>query len=186
MSVKTLMTAKDLWEMPEVPGKRFELVRGELVEMPGAGGVRTVVARLLFRLLDVFVTERALGEVFQDGFGYEILHDPDVVRVPDVSFVSRERVPADGIPVGFWPFAPDLAVKVVSPSDRAEDVNAKVLEYLEGGVRLVRILWPRTRTVTVFGAGGSVQLLGPEDDLEGGEVLPGFRVRVGDLFPTAA
>jgi Uma2 family endonuclease len=182
VSVTTILTAEDLWAMPEVSGKRYELVRGELVEVPGAGGVHTFVARLLFRLLDGFVVPRGLGEVIQDGLGYIVLRDPDVVRVPDLSFVSAERVPKDGLPIAYWPVAPDLAVEVVSPNDRAEDVHKKVLEYLEGGSRLVWVLWSDTRSVTAHAADGSIVELGPDDELEGGDVLPGFRVIVGDLF----
>lgn len=182
MSVTTLMTAEDLWAMPEVPGKRFELVRGELVEMPGAGGVHTVISRLLFRLLDAFVLEHGLGEVFPGGLGYLIMRDPDIVRVPDLSFVSPARIPAGGPPIAYWPMAPDLAIEIVSPGDRVEDVHAKVRDYLEGGTRLVWVLWPATRTVTVHPADGSVRELGPDDDLDGDDVLPGFRVRVGTLF----
>jgi Uma2 family endonuclease len=182
MVTKTLMTAEDLWAMPEVPGKRFELVRGELVEVSGAGGVHSFVARLLFRLLDTFVLSRGLGEVIQDGLGYIVLHDPDIVRIPDLSFVSAGRVPKEGLPVAYWPVAPDLAVEVVSPNDRAEDVHKKILEYLEGGTRLVWVLWPDTRSVTAHAADGSIRELGPDDELDGGDVLSGFRVRVGDLF----
>lgn len=182
MSATTLMTAEDLWAMPEVPGKRFELVRGELVEMPGAGGIHAVIARLLFRLLDAFVIERQLGEVFQDGLGYVILRDPDIVRVPDVSFVSPARIPPGGTPLAYWPMAPDVAIEIVSPSDRAEDVHAKVLEYLKGGTRLVWVFWPGTQTVTVHAEDGTIRELGPADELDGGDVLPGFRVRVAMLF----
>lgn len=181
MSVKTRMSAEQLWEMPEVPGKQFELVRGELVEMPGAGAVHTVIARLVFRLLDGFVVANGIGEVFQDGLSYILQRDPDIVRTPDVSFVAGERVPADW-PAGFLPLAPDLAVEVVSPYDRAEDVHAKTRDYLEGGTRLVWVLWPSTSTVSVRGADGMARELGPDDELDGGDVLPGFRVRVGDLF----
>lgn len=169
--------------MPEVPGKRFELVRGELIEVPGAGGVHSVIAKLLFRLLDAFVLGRGLGEVFPDGLGYVVRRDPDIVRVPDVSFVSPARTPPEGIPAAYWPIAPDLAVEVVSPGDRVVDVLSKVGEYLEGGSRLVWVLWPSTRRVGVHRADGSGLELGPDDELDGEDVVPGFRVRVGDLFP---
>ena len=182
MSVKTLMTAEDLWAMPEVPGKRFELVRGELVEVPGAGGVHGMIVGLIYRLLWAVAHERRLGHVAPDGVSYVVSHDPDVVRVPDVSFVRRERIPADGIPVGYWPFAPDLAIEVVSPNDRAETLRIKVREYLDGGARVVWIAWPDTRSVDVHPVDGPVVELGPDDELDGGDVVPGFRVRVGDLF----
>ena len=182
MSVKTVMTADDLWAMPEEFGKRFELVRGELVEVPGAGVVHGLIVKLVVRLLDLLVEPRRLGFVLGDGVGFVVLHDPDVVRIPDVAFVSRERVPTDGVPAGFFPTAPDLAVEVVSPTDQPAKVHAKVLEYLQGGTRLVWVLWPEERRATVYFADGVIRDLGPDQDIDGGDVLPGFRVRVGDLF----
>jgi Uma2 family endonuclease len=78
--------------------------------------------------------------------------------------------------------APDLAVEVVSPNDRANDVQEKVGEYLAAGTRLVWVLWPRSRSVSVHAGRGVTHELGPDEELDGGEVLPGFRVRVANLF----
>lgn len=182
MSVKQLITIEDLWEMPEKPGVRFELVDGELVEVPGAGAVHTMIMVTLFKLLSECSQRHQYGIVFPDGLGYILSPHPGRLRIPDVSFVSRDRIPSTGIPEGFWPGAPDLAVEIVSPNDRAEDVHAKVGEYLEAGARAVWVLWPRERSVTVYGAAGSVNELGPDDELDGGDVLPGFSVRVDKLF----
>ena len=178
---KRLMTAEELWELPEAPGKRFELVRGELVEVPGAGYPHAELVMALLLLLHPFVAGRGLGRVFGDGLGYIIKRGPDLVRIPDVSFISRERIPEEGIQ-GFVPFAPDLAVEIVSPGDRAEDVHEKAREYLAGGVQLVWVLWPRSRSISVHEPGGVTRELGPDDELDGGAVLPGFRVRVAELF----
>ena len=186
MAVKQLLTAEQLWDMPETPGKRFELVRGELVEVPGAGAQHGLIAGKFYRLLFSFVGTMDLGLVYGDGVGYIIGRDPDVVRIPDASFVSRGRIPESGVPKGYWPFAPDLAVEVVSPGDTATELRAKVREYLEGGARLVLVLWPDDRAVTAYPAGGDPRELGPDDELDGGEVLPGFRVRVADLFEIGA
>ncbi len=179
---KRLMTAEELWGLPERPGVRYELVEGELVEVPGAGGVHAELVMNLLLLLHPFVSGRDLGRVYADGLSYIIKRGPDLVRVPDVSFVSRERIPAGGIPVGFWPGAPDLAVEIVSPNDRAEDVREKVREYLAGGVRLVWVLWPSSRSVSVHAPGAPTRELRPDDELDGGELLPGFRVPVAELF----
>ncbi len=115
---------------------------GELVEVPPAGALHGLIVRVFLRLLDPFVLARDLGEVFGDGVGYIIRRDPDVVRIPDASFVSRARIPAGGVPRGFWPFAPDLAVEIVSPGDSATELRAKVREYLDAGTRLVWVVWP--------------------------------------------
>lgn len=182
MSVKQLLTAEDVWEMPEVPGKQFELVDGELVEVPGVGALHGLIAALIYKLLDTFVLGRDLGLVFGDNTSYILRRGPDRVRIPDVSFISWDRVPEGGVPEGYWPVAPDLAVEIVSPGDRADDVHDKVREYLEAGTRLVWILWPKHRAVTVREPGGVIRELGPDDELDGGDVLPGFRAHVGELF----
>lgn len=182
MTVKQRLTAEQLWALPEVPGKRYELVEGELVEVPGAGGVHGLLVKVLLRLLDAFVLPRGLGEVFADGVGYVIARDPDVVRIPDVSFIAQARLPGGGVPEGFIPGAPDLAVEIVSPGDRAEEVYGKVREYLDAGARLVWVVWPRYRTVTAYTPDGQSRELREDDGLDGGAVLPGFRARVGDLF----
>lgn len=185
MTVKQRMTAEELWEMPEIPGKRFELVRGELVELPGAGGAHGFLALWIGALLLRFAMEHDLGVVCGDSTSYVLQHDPDVVRIPDVSFVAKARVPETGVPTGYWPFAPDLAVEIVSPTDRAEDVHAKVLEYLEAGTRLVWVLWPRDRRVTVYPSAAAGYELGPDDVLDGGDVLPGFQYRVSEMCGVA-
>lgn len=190
MSVKQLLTAEDLWAMPEVPGKRFELVDGELVEVPAAGVLHNLIAALLYELIRNFVRERKLGLVFTDGLGYIIGRRPDRTRIPDASFVSRSRIPAGDLPRGFWELAPDLAAEIVSPNDTARELHAKaclraqrkVLAYLEAGARLVWVVWPDERAVTAYAAGGGYREYGPDDELDGGEVLPGFQVRVAALF----
>ncbi len=136
------------------------------------------VGALLLR----FAMEHDLGVVCGDSTSYVLQYDPDVVRIPDVSFVAKARVPETGVPAGFWPFAPDLAVEIVSPTDLAEDVHGKVLEYLEAGARLVWVLWPRDRRVTVYTSAAAGYELGPDDVLDGGDVLPGFEAEVSGLF----
>lgn len=138
--------------------------------------------KLILRLLDPFVLAHGLGEVFADGVGYILARGPDLVRIPDVSFIARERLPAGVVPEGFIPGAPDLAVEIVSPGDRAEEIYGKVREYLGAGTRLVWVVWPRYRAVTAYTPDGQVRELGQDDELDGGDVLPGFQARVAELF----
>ena len=181
MSVKQLMTAEDVWELPERAGVMYELIDGELREVPGAGALHGVIALMLIELLHGFVRQQNLGLVLPDGVGYVLRRDPDQLRIPDVSFVSWNDVPEEGVPEGFWQRPPTLAVEIISPQDRAAEVNDKVREYLAAGTRLVWVLWPQQTSVTVYDADGQREL-GSDDQLDGGDVLPGFRARVGDLF----
>ena len=182
MALKQLVTAEELWEMPEAPGKRHELVDGEVVEVPGAGELHMAIVILLFKLLDRFVEEHDLGLVRPDGLAYVLRRDPDQVRIPDVSFVAWQSVPDGEISDAFWEGAPTLAVEVVSPNDRADDIHARVQDYLEAGSRQVWVLWPRRQSVSVYAQGADTRELGPDALLDGRDVLPGFQVRVADLF----
>ncbi len=183
MSVKQKsVTADKLWEMPNPLDKRFELIDGEVVEVSPAGGVHMRIVARLVNVLEGFVEQHDLGLVTGDGLGFILRRDPDLVRVPDVSFVPWEHVPDEGIPVRFWEGPPTLAVEVVSPDDRATEIRAKVQHYLEAGARLVWILWPDQQAVTIYASDGAVRELGPEEQLDGDDVLPGFVTRVGALF----
>jgi Uma2 family endonuclease len=181
MSVKQLMTAEDVLEMPEKPGFTFELIDGELREVPGAGALHNLVALMILKLVQGFVEQRDLGIVFSDGLGFVLRRDPDQLRIPDVSFVAWDQVPDDGIPEGFWEGAPVLAVEVISPHDRASDIHDRVRDYLDAGTRVVWVFWPRQTSVTVYDRDGQREL-GADHQLGGGDALPGFTARVGDLF----
>lgn len=115
--------------------------------------------------------------------------DPDTVRAPDVSFVSRERLEEIGETDGYWPAAPDLVVEVMSPNDRYADVEAryadveaKVLEWLDAGMRMVIVVNPRTRSVRVHRSPSDVVDLTVDDVIEGGDVVPGWRLPVSRVF----
>lgn len=182
MVVKQLVTAEELWEMPDVPGKGHELVDGEVVEVPGAGALHAMIAFALARLLEDFVRQHDLGLVMPDGLAYVLRRHPDQVRTPDLSFVSWDLVPEVGIPEGFWEGAPTLAVEVVSPDDLAEELRERVMDYLEAGSRQVWVLWPRQQSVSVYAPGADARELGPDALLDGRDMLPGFEVRVAGLF----
>jgi Uma2 family endonuclease len=179
-----LLTAEEYVNLPDDPGTRYELVRGELVEVGFATAAHGWIVRMIFRLLDGFVEREGLGQVFRDGVGFIVARSPDTVRGPDVSFVAAERVLSVGIPTGNWPFAPDLAVEVVSPGDRRAKLREKIRDYLDGGSRLVWVVWPTTPSVSVHSPDGLVRTLDAEDELDGGDMIPGFRIRVAELFPS--
>ena len=107
---------------------------------------------------------------------------PATYYEPDVSFIADEYIPAEGLSVGTWPNAPDLAVEVVSPSERTRDVDDKVQDYLASGTLLVWVFWPDTQTITVHAPDAELRTLTAADSFDGGNVLPEFVVPVADLF----
>jgi Uma2 family endonuclease len=111
---------------------------------------------------------------------------PNKVRRPDVSFLPKSQIGTDFFEDGYAYVPPALAVEVVSPNDLAEDLQLKLKEYLAAGVRLVWIIYPISRTARAVGLDGSNADLGLEDNLNGGDVLPGFACRLGDLIPAEA
>jgi Uma2 family endonuclease len=104
------------------------------------------------------------------------------VRAPDLAFVCRERLPPENQPRGFWEIAPDLVVEVVSPNDTRAEIQLKVREWIEAGVRLVWVVYPDSRTVEVIRTLLDREELTADDTLDGGDVLPGFSCAVAELF----
>jgi Uma2 family endonuclease len=175
------MTADDLWRKPD-DGLRHELVRGELTTMAPAGGQHGRIAMAVGSTLMAHVRAKKLGAVLAGGTGFVIARDPDTVRAPDVAFISKEHVPAGGLPDGFIPFAPDIAVEVLSPSDAQLDVEEKIEQWLQAGTALVWVINPRGRKVTVHRTGHDPRVLRESDLLSGEDVCPGFSVKVSELF----
>lgn len=172
----------DFEELPEEPGYRLELVRGRLVREPRPAPLHArVLSELVHALVD-WAKDSGEGVVLTDA-GFVLAEDPVTVRVPDVSFVSRERIPPDDpYDRGLWPMAPDLAAEVLSPSNLATEIQQKVLEYFEAGARTAWIVDPRLRTVTVCVSATEARLLIGGAELDGGAVLPGFRLPLASLF----
>lgn len=181
MATTKLMSADDLWQLDDEPG-RFDLIRGELIRMPPPGYRHGIVGMRIARSIGNFVHERDLGEVPAAETGFLLARDPDVVLAPDVAFVRFDRLPPDDEQDGYLALAPDLVVEIVSPSDRSRQVSDKVMEYLDAGVPLVWVVEPRRKIVTVYTADRRAQILTAGDELEGGDVLPGFGLPVAEIF----
>ncbi len=182
MSVNTrTMTADEFLNMPD-DGMLHELIRGEVTTMPLPGGRHGEIALEIGRLIGNHVKAHRLGKTYAAETGFLIERGPDTVRGPDVSFVRQERLVEITNPDKHVPFAPDLAVEVVSPSDRSAEVAEKVEAWLATGARMVWVVEPRYRTMTIHVAGLENRTLTAEDTLQGGEILPGFTCKVSDFF----
>lgn len=177
------ITAEDLFlMMHDDTGKRYELVRGELQEMPPAGGYHGNVAFTIASIIGAHIRGKDLGEGFTAETGFITGREPDSVRAPDVAFVSKERLAGERAPDGFVQTAPDLAVEVVSPNDSAAAIHEKVGEYFDAGTRLVWVVYPGTRSVSVHRSSFESTTLNEGDSLDGEPVFEDFRVPVSDLF----
>ncbi len=163
--------------LPENADRRFELINGEITEAP-SNPYSSEVASLIIRFLGNFVYPRRLGRITGEQGGYIVA---GVRLAPDAAFVSRARQAA--LPkLGYNPIAPDLAVEVVSPSDKEKDIETKLKLYLAAGV-LVWMVYPERQQVDVYAPGQLKRIMGIDDTLDGGEVLPGFTLPVREIFP---
>jgi Uma2 family endonuclease len=173
---------------PKLPD-RYEVVNGEIVELLPMSGFASEVANQIRDELSAHCRSSRLGRTRNDMlFRVPLPTDQSRNRRPDVAFISFDRWPADrplpyrGNPIDA---VPELVVEVASPTDEAEDLIAKAHEYLEAGARLVWLVYPRSRVVHAYESPTAVRVFTAADELDGGPVLPGFRVSMAQLFPRA-
>jgi len=160
-------------------GHKAELVNGE-VKMSPAGLRHERIDANLIMLIGAFLKQQPLGHIYGSSAGYTLPSGD--VRSPDVSFVALARLPSGRDPDDYADFPPDLAVEILSPHDRARELNDKVAEYFEFGVQLMWVIDPKRQTVTVYRSWTEARTLRPDETLDGGDVLPGFACRVGEIF----
>jgi len=160
---------------------RCELINGVLRQMTPAGFSHGYITGNVMGPLQQYVKLKKLGRVCAAETGFILSHDPDTVRAPDVAFVRSDRVGPS--PRGYYPGPPDLAVEVVSPDDRVQEVEDKATAWLEAGTGVVWVVWPNTRTVSVHRPGsGPPTTLSNGDSLSGDQIVPGFEIPVADIF----
>ena len=176
----TTMTADDLLAMPD-DGFRYELVRGELRKMSPPGWFHGKYELAIGSSLRVFARANRLGDAATET-GFRLADDH--VRAPDAAFVRKERVEAMGSAYtpGFFPGPPDLAVEVISPSDRYRNVDEKIADWLAAGTLAVIVVNPRNRTVGIHRPQAEVIVLNEGDILEVQDVVPGWRMPVREIF----
>ncbi|MGL6096169.1 MAG: Uma2 family endonuclease [Fimbriiglobus sp.] len=162
----------------------YELIDGRLEEKE-MGSEASWIQNGLGSLLHVYVTAHKLGYVFDSEGSYACFpQKPGRVRKPDVSFVRYGRFDGERIPEGSITIPPDLVVEVVSPQEKAYKLDQKIMDFESVAVPLIWVVYPNRRGVQVRSA-GNIRELTAADDLTGDPVLPGFRVKIADLFPPA-
>jgi Uma2 family endonuclease len=175
------VTADELLAMPD-DGYRYELVKGELRRMAPTGDEHGDITMELAGALYRHVKTERLGKVYAAETGFKLESDPDTVRAPDIAFVTQEKFERTGRLTGFRAGAPDLAVEVLSPSDRVSRVEGKVAQWLAGGARMVWVVSPKLHTVTVYCSLTDIVTLTAKDTLDGADVVPGFQINVAEIF----
>ena len=178
-TAKKSLTADDLLAMPD-DGKRRELIRGELFEMPPAGDNHGFVGAEFTVTVGAFVRHNRLGTSRMAETGFQLA--PGTVLAPDYAFISYERMASPPRARGYAQAVPDLVVEVFSPNDRHPPTERKVRLWLEAGVRLVIVAYPATQEVYIHRDDGTVQRFGIGDTLTCEPVLPGFACPVADIF----
>jgi Uma2 family endonuclease len=173
MSVASVIVSDDML---------YEVVDGEIREK--TVGVREIeIATLLIEFLAPFVRAHRMGKVFAEMI-FRIDMAKDLQRRPDVAFVSHSKWPANrrAPKVSVWDLVPDLAIEVVSPTNSAADVQQKIHEYFDAGVSKVWVVYPEQKNIYIYASPTKIQVLQLGDELDGGDLLPGFKLPLSALF----
>jgi Uma2 family endonuclease len=173
-----LYTADDVWQL-SMHGAHYELLDGELFLMAPTKFTHGKITNWIAYQLTAFGVPRKLGAVFAAETGFAL--SDSVVLAPDVSYLSKRRLPVDESK-GFAHVAPDLAVEVVSDGNSQPEMQQKIEAYFSAGTHLIWVVYPRSRTIYVYTAADKVTILKGDADLDGGDVLPGFALKVSSIF----
>lgn len=170
-------------ETPEYADRIVELVEGEIADMPLPNPIHAAILGNLSAPIFMYVKQNGLGRVLVGDAPFILERNPegrDTLRGLDIAYISKERLPGR-LPQRPLHLAPDLAVEIISPSNRAEDIEKKIEQLLDAGTTLIWIVYPDLRSVAVHTDDGRRKLKG-SDLLTGGEVLEGFEITVSDIF----
>lgn len=188
MSTTThLMSAEELAAMPNSEHGNdylYELIEGELKKMSPTKPMHGIVTARLTVVVGQHVEAEDLGEVFGAETGFLVKSNPDTVLATDLAFVTHERLETIENIEKFVPFAPDLAVEVLSPSNTIDEIDGKIDAYFAAGTRLVWVANHKRRTLRVYRSPNDIRILSETDTLDGGDVLPGFTYELKRLFTT--
>ena len=186
MAIGTIPTTASVADAPEPEGL-YEVVEGRIVEKPPMGALEVWIAARLVEALVLFVGAGQQGRVVPEML-FVLDRERGRNRRPDVAYVSNARWPMSRRPPrsAAWDVIPDLAVEIISPNNLADDDMEKLDEYFRSGVGLVWIIYPGQSRVYVYDSPTSVRILQRDDELDGGAVLPGFRLGLSAIFEDEA
>lgn len=179
--VEQLITVEEFYEKA-AEGFRGELVRGELKETMPTSILHGIIAGRIAGLLAFFLMQNRFGEVLTAEAGFKLFVNERTVRVPDVAFLSNEKLAEIEDFSKFFNGTPDLAVEVISPSESYDEVQGKLEDYLAAGVKMVWIVRPKQKSVTVYNSLFDFKTFYEDEELNGGDVLPNFKCRLQDIF----
>ncbi len=165
-------------DTPENKERLFELINGEFVEKMPTSFLSSWIATRMVYLISAYLQERPIGYVVGADGTFQMTNGD--ILIPDVAFVTHERMPTLPERIALTP--PDLAVEVMSHTDKIKDLRLKAQRYLDHGTRLVWLVFPHTQTVEIYDGDADVLTLTPADTLTGGSLLPDFSLPVADLF----
>lgn len=179
---KILLTGDDLLNMSEEATEGYELIEGELVKMVPTGLEHGNVENGAAFQLTLFNKQHKLGRILTGEIGFYIHGHDRTVRAADVVFISYEHLPKDASFEGYSHIAPDLVVEVISPGNTAAEMEQKIREWFEFGVRLVWVIYPKTQRVHVYTTSDKPTILDADAHIDGGDVLPGFSIPIATFF----
>jgi Uma2 family endonuclease len=183
MAMTRTYTADEVFDLED--DERHELIDGELFTLPGSGGRASAIGLRIGRLIGNYLEDHPSGYVLGADGSFVVTHHPETMFSPDASYITFNRLPGGVLPEKFIPTWPDLAIEVLSPSDRRIEAERKVQRYLAAGTPLVWLIDPKSETVMVYRRSGSSQQLARGQTLSGEDVLPGFEVSVDRIFNLA-
>jgi Uma2 family endonuclease len=185
-------TVEEFWELcqrPEYADMHLELIEGVLYAMTPTGGLHSLICQLLSVYMSNYVLQHQLGYVTAAETGFILnqgSEESPLVLAPDIAFVAKARMPMPP-PKGFFNFAPDLAVEVISPGNTLSEMRRKTESYLRAGTKVVWIVYPEEESITVYYStedprAGSFKFLGMNDVLECEPILLGFSLPLSAFF----
>jgi Uma2 family endonuclease len=179
-----LMTAEEFGDwahQPEYTNRWWELVRGEVIELPPPTKPHGVLTANTTRILGNYTFQRRKGYITSNDAGVILERDPDTVRGPDVAYYEDAKTFREVHPK-YGEVLPRLAVEILSPDDRANQVMRKITDYLRARIPLVWVLDPEAETLTIYRPDKAPQVILKNEEVTGEDVLPGFACKVADFF----